>query len=60
MSLNAITVRIAHNYGQRVVYPVCRAAILFAEIAGTKTLTDNTIRQIKGLGVSINVQQEEI
>jgi hypothetical protein len=60
MSLNSITVRVAHNYGQRVVYPVCRAAILFAEIAGTKTLTDNTLRQIKGLGLTIEVKQEEI
>lgn len=55
-----ITVRIANNYGNRVVYPVCDRARLFAEVAGTTTLTDRTISLIKSLGYTIEVQQETL
>lgn len=55
-----ITVRIANNYGSRVVYPVCKCAHTFAELAGTTTLTDRTISLIKSLGYTIDVQQETL
>jgi hypothetical protein len=55
-----ITVRIANNYGKRVVYPVCQCAHTFAELAGTATLTDRTISLIKSLGYTIDVQQETL
>jgi hypothetical protein len=55
-----ITVRIANNYGNRVVYPVCQCAHTFAELAGTTTLTDRTISLIKSLGYTIDVQQETL
>ena len=55
-----ITVRIANNYGNRVVYPVCQRAHTFAELAGTTTLTDRTISLIKSLGYTIDVQQETL
>lgn len=55
-----ITVRITNNYGQRVVYPVCETAHIFASIAGTKTLKSTTINSIKALGYKINVQPEEL
>ena len=55
-----ITVRATSNYGQRVVYPVCETARIFADIAGTKTLKPTTINSIKALGYKINVQQEEL
>lgn len=55
-----ITVRVTSNYGQRVVYPVCETARIFADIAGTKTLKPTTINSIKALGYKINVQQEEL
>lgn len=55
-----ITVRIANNYGNRVVYPVCKYAHTFAELAGTTTLTDRTISLIKSLGYTIDVQQETL
>lgn len=55
-----ITVRVTSNYGQKVVYPVCETARIFADIAGTKTLKPTTINSIKALGYKINVQQEEL
>jgi len=51
-----ITVRIKNNYGQDVIYPVCGNADKFAWIAGTKTLTADTIRLIKSLGYEIDVE----
>jgi hypothetical protein len=55
-----ITVRIANNYGNRVVYPVCQRARTFAEMAGTATLTDRVISLIKSLGIDVEVQQEKL
>ena len=52
-----IIVKITQNYGTEVIYPVCQAAFLFARIAGTKTLTNETIAKIKALGYTVNVQQ---
>ena len=56
----SVTVRIANNYGKRVIYPVCTDAMRFAEIAGTLTLTDHVLTVIKALGYTINVQQEAL
>lgn len=56
----SITVKIEHQYGQRRVVPVCEKAHAFAAIAGTKTLTDSTLTQIKYLGFAVEVQQEKI
>jgi hypothetical protein len=55
-----ITVRIANNYGSRVVYPVCQRAHAFADIAGTKTLTDTVLATIQTLGFGVVVEQESI
>lgn len=55
-----ITVRIANNYGSRVVYPVCQRANAFADIAGTKTLTDDVLALIQQLGFGVVVQQETL
>jgi hypothetical protein len=55
-----ITVRITSVYGQKTIYPVCETALIFANIAGTKTLKSTTINSIKALGYKIVVQQEEI
>ena len=52
-----IIVKITQNYGTEVIYPVCQAAFLFARIAGTKTLTLDTIAKIKALGYTVKVQQ---
>jgi hypothetical protein len=57
---NTITVRVANNYGTRAIYPVCNNATVFATIAGTRTLTDHTLKLIKALGYTVNVQQEAL
>ena len=55
-----IIVRIKDQYGQQVVIPVCADAQSFAAIAGTRTLTSQTIRHIKLLGYTVTVQKEEV
>lgn len=55
-----ITVEVRDIYGNRVIYPLCEAARLFAQIAGTKTLTQQSIKCIKALGYSIDVKQQEV
>jgi len=55
-SLKAL-VRIKHQYGQEVVQPVCPIAQEFANIAGTKILTTNTIQSMKKLGYILEVEQ---
>jgi hypothetical protein len=51
-----IMVKITNNFGNEAIYPICDDARLFARIAGTKTLTRDTINLIKNLGYTINVQ----
>ena len=58
IAMKEITVRITKNYGVEVIYPVCENAQVFAQIAGTRTLTKETIDKIKRLGYTVNVQQE--
>jgi len=55
-----ITVRIATNYGQRAVYPVCEVAKKLAELIGAKTFTDRALAQIKELGYTVTVQQQAL
>lgn len=54
---HSILVRIEQRYGQRDVVPACRTAELFAQLAGTKTLTKPSIELIKQLGYEIRVEQ---
>jgi hypothetical protein len=56
----SITVRIASNFGNRAVYPVCAKAKLLADMIGTKTFTDRAISQIKALGYDIIVEQASL
>ena len=55
-----ITVRKTTNYGNVAVYPVCDSAKVFADIAGTATLTPQTIKCIRDLGITVELQQETI
>ena len=41
-------------YGNRVIYPHCAVSKDFARIAGTKTLTLDTLKRIKALGYEIH------
>jgi hypothetical protein len=48
-----ITVEVRSVYGQTKVYPICEQAKLFARIAGTTTLTGETLGYITLLGYDI-------
>ena len=51
-----IIVRIKSVYGQQRIYPVCEKAKLFCDIQRTRTLGTNTIKIIKALGFTVEVQ----
>lgn len=51
-----IFVEVRNIYGESKAYPACEKAKIFAEIAGTKTLTLATMRQIKRLGYAIEIK----
>ena len=53
-----ITVKHRSNYGIDTFYPSCATAKLFAQIAGTKTLTRNTMRDVQALGYDIELETE--
>lgn len=55
-----ITVKLKSVYGKEKIYPVCEGAKVFAKIAGTTTLTRDTIEYIKELGYSIEVAQQTL
>ena len=55
-----IEVRIKDVYGSQMIYPVCDAAKVFAHIAGTKTLTQQTLLLIKQLGYDICITPQSI
>lgn len=52
-----IIVNIRNVYGKETIYPVCDAAKTFAEIAGTATLTPQTMRHIEKLGYRVLIEQ---
>ena len=51
-----ITVEVRQVYGHPKYYPLCDDAKTFARIADTKTLTPDTVKQIKKLGYTVQVQ----
>ncbi len=51
-----ITVQVRSVYGRETVYPACPKAVAFANIAGTKTLTTEALREIHRMGVEIRVE----
>jgi hypothetical protein len=55
-----IEVIIEPKYGKWVYYPACDKAKAFAAIAGTKTLTDETLAQIKKLGYEIKASAKSL
>jgi len=50
-----ITVEVKSQYGNEVIHPACDTSRLFAQLAGTVTLTPETRSIIKQLGYSIKV-----
>ncbi len=61
MTASALTIHIElkDQYGRQVAYPVCGNAKTFADIAGTKVLTDMTLLRIAELGYTIITTQRE-
>ncbi len=51
--MKKIKIPIKNVYGNNVVYPACPESILFAKIAGTKTLTIDCLKLIRELGYEI-------
>jgi hypothetical protein len=41
-------------YGNPVIYPACDQSRVFAQLAGTKTLTLQSLKKIKALGYEIS------
>jgi hypothetical protein len=58
--MKKIEVIIEPQYGKWVYYPACDDAKAFAVIAGTKTLTDATLVQIKKLGYEIKASAKSL
>jgi hypothetical protein len=54
---NIIEVEVKDVYGVTKYYPICEKAQLFADIAGTKTLTVQVIKKIEALGYSIKASR---
>jgi hypothetical protein len=54
---NVIEVEVKDVYGAVKYYPICEKAQLFADIAGTKTLTVQAIKKIEALGYSIKASR---
>ena len=54
---NVIEVEVKDVYGAVKYYPICEKAQLFADIAGTKTLTLHAIKKIEALGYSIKTSR---
>lgn len=51
--MQVIEVNLKSVYGEVKAYPINEAAKLFAELAGTKTLTMQSIKLIKALGYEV-------
>lgn len=55
--MKEITIQIKEVYGHTKFYPHCEEAKVFASIAGTTTLTEQTIRRIMKLGYKVKTLQ---
>lgn len=52
--MKEITIEVRDIYGHPKFYPHCEDAKVFASIAGTRTLTEATVRRIIKLGYKVN------
>ena len=59
MSPLTVRIELKDQYGKQVAYPICDTAKTFADIANSKTLTDQTLLRIAGLGYTIITTQRE-
>ena len=55
---NEIVVHIRNVYGTDKVYPACKKAHLFTDIAGTTTLRPSDLKAIQMLGYRVLIEQQ--
>lgn len=55
-----ITVEAREVYGQMTCYPACPGARLFADIAGTRTLTGAALRRIEAAGIEVRIVRPSV
>ena len=55
---NEIVVHIKNVYGTDKVYPACKKAHLFTDIAGTTTLRPSDLKAIQMLGYRVLIEQQ--
>ena len=60
MQDSTVQLKVKNNYGNQALYPYNEPAHLFAKIAGTKTLTLDTIRHIMALGYEVEYIHDEV
>jgi len=51
--MNQIEVIVKSVYGKPLIYPACKKAQALADIAGTKTLSEQNLKQAGALGFSV-------
>ena len=56
----SITIELKWQYGNCAFDPLCETSKRFAQIAGTKTLTQDALRIIKAMGYEIIQTTKEI
>lgn len=56
--MQTIRVQVKSVYGNEVFYPACPQAQLFADVAGTRTLTAQKLEMIKRAGYEVLVQTQ--
>jgi len=52
----SILIEVKDQYGAQVFHPVCQVSKLFAQLARTKTLTNDSLKTIKELGYKIEIK----
>lgn len=55
--MKVITIEMKDRFGKMKYYPHCDDAKVFASIAGTSTMTEQTLRRIMKLGYKVKVLQ---
>ena len=55
-----ISINAKNVYGNILYYPADKNAAIFAKIAGSKTLTGDTLRNIQELGIEIKTLSSQI
>lgn len=58
--VSELVVLIKNVYGQELIYPACEKSMIFAQIAGDKTLTEKNVNLLKKAGFTFKVKNKKI